>query len=233
MEFPEYPYSKQQEAASSFMYKVYGWMSFALAITAAIAFYISQNPVMYSYVRRSPWLLIVLIIVQFAIVIGISASIMRMTYSTAVLLFMLYAASVGVTMSLIIGSYTPASVYTVFLVTSLTFVSMSLYGYFTKADLTSWGSFGFMALIGIIIASVVNIFLRNPMFNLIISYIGVFVFILLTAYDTQKLKQLGSALMPSEQARKKIAIFGALTLYLDFINLFLFMLRIMGQGKQD
>jgi len=231
MEFPENPY--QREEATGFMYKIYGWMSFALAITALVAFYIHKTPVLSSYFKGSFWVLILLIILQFALVIAISAFILRMSYATAILLFMLYAISVGITFSFIFEVYTTASIYATFLVTALMFLVTCLYGYFTKADLTSWGSFGFMALIGIIIASFVNIFLKSTMFGFIMSIIGVFVFVLLTAYDTQKLKELGSRLVSAPEMKKKITILGALTLYLDFINLFLFLLRLMGQQKNN
>jgi len=232
MEFPEYPYPKQ-EASAGFMYKVYGWMSFALALTAFVAYYVYQTPAISTYFKTSYWLLIMLIIAQFALVIAISAFIMRMSYATAIVLFMLYAVSVGVFFSFIFETYTTASIYSTFLVTSLTFIITALYGYFTKADLTTMGSFAFMALIGIILASLVNWFLQSPMLDLIMSIVGVFVFILLTAYDTQKLKELGRRLMVAPETKKKIAILGALTLYLDFINLFLFLLRLMGQQKEN
>jgi len=230
MEFPEYPYPKEQ-SLTDFMYKVYGWMSFALAITALVSYYVFKTEI-YSYFKASVGLMILLIVLQFALVIALSAFIMRMSYATAVLMFMVYAVSVGMTLSFIFEVYTPGSIYSTFLVASFMFVATALYGYFTKADLTSMGSFAFMALIGIIIASLVNIFLRSPMFDLIISIVGVFVFVLLTAYDTQKLKELGRRLI-APQMRKKIAILGALTLYLDFINLFLFLLRLMGQQKEN
>jgi len=230
MQFPEYPYS-QQEGHVGFMYKVYGYMSLALAVTASVAYAVFKTPAISAYVRSTPWLTIALIILQLVLVIVLSAVIMRLSFFTAFLLFMVYAMSVGVTFSFLFEVYTTSSIYATFLVTSLMFLITCLYGYFTKADLTSLGSFGFMALIGLIIGGVVNIFLRSSMFDFILSAFGVLVFTLLTAYDSQKIKELGYKLVASPATRAKVAIVGALTLYLDFINLFLYLLRFFGRSK--
>jgi len=149
----------------------------------------------------------------------------------AITVFMVYSILNGLTMSVIFLVYTSSSISTTFLITAGTFGAMSLYGYYTKKDLTSIGNMAMMALIGIIIASIVNIFLQNEMMYWIISYLGVAVFVGLTAYDTQKLKEIGSRGFANEEGMEKIAILGALTLYLDFINLFLFLLRIFGDRK--
>jgi len=150
---------------------------------------------------------------------------------TATLMFLLYSALNGVTFAAIFLVYTQSSIANAFLVTAGTFAGMSLYGMVTKRDLTGLGSFMFMGLIGIIIASVVNIFLHSEMIYWITSYIGVFVFVGLTAYDTQKLKMIGQQGFANGESRQKMAILGALTLYLDFINLFLMLLRVMGDRR--
>jgi len=161
-------------------------------------------------------------------VIAISAAINRMSSATATLLFVLYSALNGVTFAAIFMIYTRSSIASTFLVTAGTFGAMSLYGYVTKKDLTGFGSFLFMGLIGIVIASVVNIFLQSEMIYWVTTYIGVFVFVGLTAYDTQKIKKIGEAGFANGEDQQKAAILGALRLYLDFINLFLMLLRIMG-----
>lgn len=232
MQFPEYPYPRG-ESSVNFMYKVYGYMSFALAITAFVAYFIFKTPDMRVYFKTSPWIMIFLVFLQLALVIILSAVIMRLSFFTAFLLFITYAVTVGITFSSLFEVYTTSSIYATFLVTSLMFGITCLYGYFTKSDLTSVGSFAFMALIGLIIGGVVNVFLRSSMFDFVLSGFGVLVFTLLTAYDTQKIKQLGYKLMGSPVTRKKVAVLGALTLYLDFINLFLYLLRFFGRRGED
>jgi len=174
-----------------------------------------------------------MIFLQLTLVIILAAFIMKLNPVTAVVLFIIYAISVGVTFSVLFSAYTESSIYATFLVTAGMFGVTCLYGYFTGADLTSLGSFGFMALIGLILGGFVNLFLRSPGFDFILSAAGVLVFTLLTAYDTQKIKMLGQRLMASPKTRDRIAILGALTLYLDFINLFLYMLRFMGRRRED
>jgi len=232
MQYPESPY-EMTKSPTAFMYKVYGWMSLALAITAAVAYYVFKSPTLYLSLRTNPWLLFFIIFLQFGLVIALSAFIYKMSYSSAVTAFMVYAVSVGLTMSFIFGAYTTASIYATFIVTAGMFGITCLYGYFTKADLTSMGNFAFMGLIGLILAFLVNLFLRSTRLDFILSAFGVLIFIVLTAYDTQKIKEIGQKMMISDQARKKFAIVGALTLYLDFINLFLFFLRFMGQSKEN
>jgi len=232
MQYPEYPYP-EEASPTSFMYKVYGWMSFALAITSAVAFFISRTPAIYAPIKSNPWLLIGLFILQLVLVIFISAAIMKISFATAFIAFILYAVSVGLTLSVIFEVYTAGSIYATFVVTAGMFGITCLYGYITKADLTSVGSFAFMGLIGLILGGVVNLFLRSSGFDFVLSIAGVIIFILLTAYDSQKIKQMANKLMVSEEAKKKIAVLGALTLYLDFINLFLYLLRFMGQRREE
>jgi hypothetical protein len=154
-----------------------------------------------------------------------------MSQTMAIGAFLLYSVLNGLTMSVIFMAYTSNSIATTFYITAGTFAAISFYGYTTKKDLTSIGNMAFMALIGIIIASVVNMFLKNEMMYWIISYLGVAVFVGLTAYDTQKLKEIGSRGFTNEEGMEKMSIMGALTLYLDFVNLFLFLLRIFGGRK--
>jgi len=227
----EYTHPEQADLISSFMYKVYGWMSFALAVSASIAYYLFRTQTLALYLMKHPGVLTGVIILQFALVLGLVFFLMRMSYLTALSLFVVYAVTVGVTLSSIFFVYTHASIYATFGVTAGTFAIMSLYGYFTKIDLTRIGNFAFMALLGVILAMVINFFLRSQAFDYVISIIGVLVFVALTAYDTQKLKRLAVQLSVDEETRGKVSILGALTLYLDFLNLFLFLLRFMGNQR--
>jgi uncharacterized protein len=217
----------------SLMYAVYGWMSVALIITAITAYYLALTPAFIMTLMKSPMLLILIFVVQIGLVIGLTAFLARMSLTTAIVMFTLYAVSVGLTLSSIFLVYTQASIATTFFVTAGMFAGMSLYGYLTKADLTTVGSISVMILWGLIISMLVNWFVQSPMFDLIISGIGVIVFALLTAYDTQKIKQIGQHMIASEQVMGKVAVIGALTLYLDFINLFLFLLRFLGNRRED
>jgi uncharacterized protein len=220
------------EVVNAFMRGVYGWMSAGLALTALSAFYVASTPSVQEVVFGTPMLMFGLIIVQLGIVVALSAAVHKFSAGTATGLFVFYSTLNGVTLSIIFLVYTAASITTAFVVCAGMFGAMSLYGLTTKKDLTSWGSFLFMGLIGIIIASVVNIFLRNPMMHFVISGVGVLVFVGLTAYDTQKLKTMGeSAPMGDSLALRRGTILGALTLYLDFVNLFLMLLRFFGQSR--
>lgn len=219
------------QQASSIMSGVYGWMSCALAVTSSAAYYVASIPSFFAYVQQ-PGIVIGLIIAQLAFVFGLLFFINRMSYLTALVLFILYSFSLGVTLSSIFYVYTHASIVSTFLTTALTFGAMSLYGYATKADLTAMGTMAGMVLIGLLIGMVVNMFLGSAQFDYILSGIGVILFVLLTAYDTQKIKQLSRGLLGDNEVRNKVAIIGALTLYLDFINLFLFLLRFLGKRNE-
>ena len=214
-----------------FMVRVYNWMTAGLAITGFMAFYISNSPTMMNIIFGNPVLPIVLIIAQIGLVFWLASRVMQMSASQATGVFMLYAGLTGVTFSAIFMAYTTASIFSTFLVTAGTFGAMSLYGYTTKKDLTSWGSFLFMGLIGIIIASLVNMFMQSSMMHMIITYAGVLIFVGLTAYDTQKIKEMNILGNEGTDEDTKEAIRGALTLYLDFINLFLMLLRLMGDRR--
>ena len=214
-----------------FMVRVYNWMTAGLAVTGGIAFYVSNSEMMMNIVYGNAIVPIVLIVAQLGLVIYLSGWIEKMSASQATGIFMLYAGLTGLTFSFIFLAYTAASITSTFFVTAGTFAAMSVYGYTTKKDLTSWGSFLFMGLIGIIIASLVNMFLQSEAMHWIITYAGVLIFIGLTAYDTQKIKEMNIIGNEGTDEDTKEAISGALRLYLDFINLFLMLLRIMGDRR--
>ena len=213
------------------MGRVYGWMGAALLISAlsSLLFLSSETALQLVFGNRIGFW--VLIILEFLLVIGISGAINRISASTATALFILYAILNGITLSPILLIYTGASVAATFFITAATFGVMSIAGYVTKKDLSTMGSYLMMGLIGVIIASVVNMFLHSETMDYIISYLGVFIFIGLTAYDTQKIKTLGQEAINNGASMQKIAILGALTLYLDFVNLFLYLLRLFGRRK--
>ncbi|WP_462324402.1 Bax inhibitor-1/YccA family protein [Desulfoplanes sp.] len=222
----------QAEVLNAFMRGVYQWMAGGLALTAITAYLVASSPALVQAIFGNQILFWGLIIAEFGLVMGISAGISKLSASTASGLFLLYSGLNGVTLSAILLAYTGNSVVGTFVICAGMFGAMSVYGMVTKKDLTSLGSFMFMGLVGIILASIVNIFLRSPGLEFAISGIGVLVFVGLTAYDTQKLKEMGqSAPMDDGTAVRRGTILGALTLYLDFINLFLMLLRFFGQGR--
>ncbi len=218
-------------STTSFLPKVYAWMTTGLGLTALASMMTLSSPDLLNLIFGNKVVFYALIFGELGLVIALSAAINKISSKTATLMFLLYSALNGVTFASIFLIYTRSSIASTFFVAAGTFGAISIYGYVTKRDLTGWGSFFFMGLIGIIIASVVNIFLQSEMIYWITSYIGVFVFVGLTAYDTQKIKRIGAAGFDNEESRKKASILGALTLYLDFINLFLMLLRIMGNRR--
>lgn len=231
------PFSIESSTAKEavFMNKVYAWMSGALLITAFVAWWAATTPAFLEILYPpqggiNKLLFYGLIGAELGLVVWLSARIQSMTAERASLLFILYSVLNGLTMSTIFLLYTSASISTTFFITAGTFGTMSFYGYTTKKDLTSWGNLLFMGLIGLIIATVVNMFLQSSVMAYILNYVGVLVFVGLTAYDTQKIKRMAGQ-MNSEEDAKKGAIMGALTLYLDFINLFLYLLRLFGDRK--
>ncbi len=223
---------EQEQVQAAFISKVYGWMSCALVITAAVAMWAVSTPSVINLIfpGTSNIPFYVLIAAEFGAVIYLSARIDRMSAETAGIVFLLYAVLNGLTLSMVFLIYTSSSIASTFLVTALTFGVMSAYGYMTKRDLTSIGNMAFMALIGLIIASVVNMFMQSEMMYWIITYAGVLIFVALTAYDTQKIKRM-AAFDDNQEVSKKKSIIGALTLYLDFVNLFLYLLRFLGDRK--
>ncbi len=234
MEVLAHSEARAREIVNAFMIKVYNWMAAGLAITGVVAYYVASNETMIRYLLSHQILFFGLIIVELIMVIALAGFVQKMSGTTASAVFILYSVLNGVTLSTIFLIYARATIATTFFITAGTFAACSFYGITTKRDLTSWGGFLFMGLIGIIIASVVNIFVKSSGLSLAISYIGVFIFIGLTAYDTQKIKALALS-RPAEidsDTEQRGAIVGALTLYLDFINLFLLLLRIFG-GSRD
>ena len=218
-------------AFPALMRKVFVWMTLALAITGLTAYGVATSPTILSLIFSSKVTFFGLIIAEFALVFAISGAINRLSLSTATLLFILYSVINGATLSTIFFAFSVATIGKVFFITAGTFGAMALVGYTTKTDLTSMGKLLFMALLGIIIASVVNIFVASSGLDLILSYVGVLVFIGLTAYDTQKIKQMCQAAPDAGESSQKLALIGALSLYLDFINLFLYLLRIFGNNR--
>ena len=207
---------------------VYLWMTMALFITGATALTVSDSPTLLNAIFGSKVAFFGLIIAELALVIILSSFIFRMSFLTATLMFIAYSILNGATLASIFLLYTASSIASTFFVTAGTFGAMALFGYFTKRDLSGIGNMGYMALIGIIIATVVNLFLRSETMMWVITYIGVLVFVALTAYDTQKIKKMVMNAEVVDESTQKIALLGSLTLYLDFINLFLYLLRILG-----
>ena len=214
------------------MRKVYLWMTMALAITGFTAYYVATNETLITALVTNQLLFWGLAIGELALVIGLSAAINRLSLTTATLMFVLYSVINGATMSFIFLLYTASSITSVFFITAGTFAAMALFGYFTKTDLTSMGKILLMALIGIIIATIVNIFTKSQGLAVILNYLGVLVFVGLTAYDSQKIKQMLQMAPDAGEGAQKLALLGALSLYLDFINLFIYLLRIFG-SKRD
>ncbi len=218
-------------ATNSYLPKVYLWMAIGLVLTAFASFATLTVPAVQQLVFGSRMNFLILIIAEFGLVMALSAMINRISASAATAMFVIYALLNGITFAAIFAIYTSSSIVSTFVITAGTFGVMSLYGYATKRDLTGFGNFLMMGLFGIIIASVVNIFMHSPMITWIVTYLGVFIFVGLTAYDTQKLKRIGAMGFADSEHQKKATIMGALTLYLDFINLFLMLLRIFGNRR--
>ena len=218
-------------AFPALMRKVYVWMSLALIITGITAYGVASSPGLITAFYTNQMLMWGVVIAVFALVFALSAAINRLSLSVATLLFVVYSVLNGVMFSSIFLVYTMSSVANVFFITAGTFAAMAAYGYFTKSDLTTLGKYLLMALIGLVIATVVNIFVGSSMLSLVISYAGVLIFVGLTAYDSQKIKQMLAQQVDADETAQKIALFGALTLYLDFINLFLYLLRLLGNRR--
>lgn len=227
---------RQQEMtnASTFkvlMRKVYLWMTLALMITGITATGVANSPNILALIYSSQVVMWGIIIAEFGLVIYISARLEKLSLSTATTLFALYSILNGVMLSSIFLLYSTAIISKVFFITAGTFGVTALYGYATKKDLSSLGNILFMALIGLVIATVVNVFMKSAMFDLILSYIGVIIFVGLTAWDSQKIKHMMMVQQDADERAQKLALIGALSLYLDFINLFLYLLRIFGRSN--
>lgn len=215
---------------ASFINKVYGWMALALAITGFVALRVVDSGFVET-IAQNQILFFGVILAELGLVVWLSGRINSMNASMAIGLFLLYSALNGLTFSILFLVYTSASIASTFFITAGTFGVTSAYGYFTKKDLSSIGNIAFMGLIGIIIATIVNIFVHSEMLYWGITYIGVLVFVGLTAYDTQKMKKMSLELDVESEEGSKGAIMGALALYLDFINMFIFLLRIFGNRR--
>jgi FtsH-binding integral membrane protein len=222
----DYP---RAEAVNGFLRAVYGWMTAGLAITAITSWIVAATPALVLAIATNRLLFWGVIIAQFGIVITLSARAARLAPATAAILFVAYAALTGLTLSVVVLAFTSQSIATTFVVTAGMFGSMALYGTATSRSLEGFGQFLFMGLIGVVLASIVGIFWQNDAFQFVLSFIGVIVFTGLAAYDAQRLKQMALSL-PAQQAGS-YAIVGALTLYLDFVNLFLFLLRFTGNRR--
>ncbi|MDO4671625.1 MAG: Bax inhibitor-1/YccA family protein [Porphyromonadaceae bacterium] len=213
---------------SSLMRSVFIWMTLALGITGFTSYLMMEKGYAMTLLQSGPMLFFGLLIAELIMVFVLSARIMKMSFSTATICFAAYSILNGVTLSPLLMMYTKTSLTTTFFITAGTFLAMAVIGYTTKRDLTKMGSYLFMGLIGLIIASVVNIFLGNSMFDLIISVIGVLIFTGLTVYEVNRIKAMLSMAVEGDETFKKIALLGSLSLYLNFINLFLYILRFFG-----
>ena len=220
-----------QSAYRVLMRKVYLWMTLALAVTGLTSYYVATNPGLMQTIFSSRGLIWGLIIGELALVFILSARIMKMSFATAGLMFAAYSVLNGITMASIFAVFTMESIASAFFVTAGMFGVMSLLGFTMKKDLSSFGSFFLMALVGLIIASIVNAFLNSSVLYWVVTYIGVLIFVGLTAYDTQKIKNMlmeyGDEVNEHTQ---KLALLGSLSLYLDFVNLFLYILRFFGRN---
>ena len=222
------PYAAD-ERVTAFLRSVYGWMCAGLGITAFVAFLVAQSQTLIVTIARNPFLYWGLMIAQLGIVFFLSARVEKIAAGTASLLFIVYSALTGLTFSFILLAYTGESIATTFLVSAGMFGALALYGTTTKRSLAGWGQFLFMGLIGVVLASIVGMFWQSDGLQFVLAFVGVIVFTGLTAYDAQRLKQMALA-MPSGQVGS-YAIVGALALYLDFINLFLMLLRFLGNRR--
>ncbi len=231
-----YPSSFSNEQArvedSNFIARVYAWMSLALFLTAITSFFVASSPALLNVIFGNKLVFYGLLIGEVGLVLYLSSAMMRLKAETATALFLAYSVMNGLTMAFIFLIYTAGSIASTFLITAGIFGIMSAYGFYTKKDLTTIGNLCFMALIGVILASVVNIFWQNGTFYWITTCVGVLVFVGLIAYDTQKLKALNAMEVEGADNSQQKSLYGALTLYLDFINLFLLMLRLLG-GRRN
>ena len=222
---------EMQAAFPVLMRKVYTWMTLAMVLTGLTAYGVATSPGILTALYSNSGIFWGLVIAEFALVIGISAAINRLSLTTATLMFVAYSVINGAMLSSIFLVYTASSITSVFFITAATFGVMALIGYTTKTDLTSVGKILFMALIGLVIATLVNMFIGSSGLTMICSYVGVLIFVGLTAYDSQKIKQMLQQAPDAGEASQKLALLGALSLYLDFINLFIYLLRIFGEKK--
>ena len=227
----DYTLGSVATAEKTFIQRVYGWMAAGLALTGVVAWVVANDPDMVRAIVMNRIAFWALLILELAMVWILTAAIGKMSVGIATSMFLVYAGVNGMTLSVIFLAYTQESIAVTFFVTAGTFGAMCVYGMATKRDLTSVGSFCFMALIGLILASVVNMFLKSSALYWVTTYAGILIFVGLTAYDAQKIKQMHAASVEGSDEAKKGSILGALALYLDFINLFLLLLRLFGRRR--
>ncbi|MBB6042525.1 Bax inhibitor-1/YccA family protein [Borreliella yangtzensis] len=218
---------------NKFLAKVFGLMSIGLLISAIFAYATSENQTIKAIIFSNPMSFMAIILIQFGLVYAISGALNKISSNTATALFLLYSALTGVTLSSIFMIYTQGSIVFTFGITAGTFLGMSIYGYTTTTDLTKMGSYMIMGLWGIIIASLVNMFFRSSGLNFLISILGVIIFTGLTAYDVQNIAKMDKMLQDDTEVKNRMAVVASLKLYLDFINLFLYLLRFLGQRRND
>lgn len=218
-------------ANQQFIVKVYGWMCFALAITGFVSLFVCHFTPLIKFFLSNTALFFGLCIAEVVLVFVLAARVNKMSLFSCALCFILYSVLNGITLAPIFLIYTQSSIATTFFILSGTFAAMSLFGYFTKQDLTRWGNILIMVLLGVIVATLINLFVHNTAIYWITTYAGVFIFVGLIAYDTQKLKEMNMMGIEDSEMGRKVAIMGALTLYLDFINLFIYLLRIFGKER--
>ena len=214
-----------------FFRKVYGWMTLGLMLSGVTAFFIAGSPVIIELLFSNSLIIIAIIIGQILLVGSLAGWVQKMSATTAIFVFLLYCFTTGITLSSIFLIYTMSSIGNVFFITAGMFGFMSLYGFFTKDDLSGFGRIALMGLVGIIIASIVNIWMRNSQFDLIISCISIMIFTALTAYDTQRIKAMNIIGNEGTEEDTKESIMGVLSLYLDFINIFVQLLHLFGKRR--
>jgi len=219
------------ETQRNFIRKVFAWMTLGLFITTVGSFVMLFNPALMNAMMARPWTFIVLLFAELGLVVFLSAAINRLSPAMAGVSFIVYAALNGITLSVIFMVYELSSIFETFLICALMFAAMTIFGYTTKRDLTSLGSLLFMGLIGVVLAGLLNLFIRSSGLYWIVTIVGILVFVGLIAYDTQKLKNMSLAVSADGEAEAKASVIGALALYLDFINLFLLLLRIFGRRR--
>ncbi len=221
--------------AQGFMSKVYGWMCLGLATTASVMFYLApeMNPSIIKTIHTNFLFLIGLFVVQFGILMYMMSNYARLSYTTMGVLFVAFCALQGITLAPILYVYTTSSVFYVFAIAAAMFASMAVYGTVTNADLSSMGNILFMGLVGLIIANLINMFMQNAAFDMVIASFGVGIFAMLTAYDVQNLKKYSHMVLASPEDSGKFALMGAISLYMNLINIFLYLLRLFGDKRRD
>lgn len=230
--FNNHYHHTMMSSARDFMYKVYGWMGVGLATTAAVAYGLASSPSAMKFILTHQFVLFGIMLVQLGLVFFLNIRLRSMTYAEAGMAFLGYSFLMGITTSTIFLVYTMSSIALCFGISAGMFLVMALYGYLTQSDLSSLGSFLVMGLWGLIIAMLVNLWAQSSAFEFYISLAGVGIFTLLTAYDVQKIKRMAESMMVDADTRSKVAVMGALVLYLDFINLFFMLLRLLGDRKK-